>query len=184
MAVRLTTYVRAALAAGLAAGSAACGGSDERPGAESPVTTGETAGAASGGRTLDMDSVARVQRAESLATASGRWNATEVVSRLEAAGLVVRDLERPARSAGFSPEGLTLSVSGGELVVFVYESAAARAAETDRLDSASASPPGATSAWRAAPRLITSGNLAAVLLTDREQLAERVRNVLTARHRG
>lgn len=131
---------------------------------------------------LDMDSVARVQRAESLALASGRWNAVEVVSRLEAAGLVVRDLGRPVRAAGFSGEGRTLAVSGGELVVFLYDDAASRQADTRALDSAAAAPPGADPVWLTAPRLITSGNLAAVLFTDREQLAERVRNVLTARH--
>ena len=133
---------------------------------------------------LNLDSVAAVQRAESLATASGRWNESEVVSRLEAAGLVVRDLDRPARAAGFTPEGRTLAVSGGELVVFIYADAASRIADTRALDSAAAAPAGAPGAWAGSPRLITSGNLAAVLLTDREQLAERVRNVLTARHGG
>lgn len=131
-----------------------------------------------------MDSLETVQRAESVAAAQDAWNATEVVSRLEAAGLVVRDLSRPVRAAGFSVEGITLSVSGGELYVFLYPTPRARAADTERLDSALAAPPGTDSAWANVPRLITSGNLAAVLLSDRDQLAERVRNVLTARHVG
>ncbi len=135
-------------------------------------------------RAVDMDSVAAVQRAESLAVAQDAWNRSEVTSRLEAAGLVVRNLERVVRPAGFSVEGITLSVSGGELVVFLYESAALRSADTEALDSASAAPHGASAQWSGRPRLITSGNLAAVLLSDREQLAERVRNVLTARHVG
>lgn len=131
-----------------------------------------------------MDSLETVQRAESLAAAQDAWNATEVVSRLEAAGLVVRDMGRPIRAAGFSVEGITLSVSGAELYVFLYPSSRARTADTQRLDSALAAPPGTDSAWETPPRLITSGNLAAVLLSDREQLAERVRNVLAARHVG
>jgi hypothetical protein len=135
-------------------------------------------------RAVDMDSVAAVQRAESLAVAQDAWNRSEVTSRLEAAGLVVGNLERVVRPAGFSVEGITLSVSGGELVVFLYESAALRSADTEALDSASAAPHGASPQWPGRPRLITSGNLAAVLLSDREQLAERVRNVLTARHVG
>jgi hypothetical protein len=133
---------------------------------------------------VNLDSVARVQRAESLATAEGRWNASEVISRLEAAGLVVRDLDRPVRAEGFSVRGTTLAVSGGELVIFLYPDAASRAADSNKLDSASASLPEASPAWPGTPRLITSGNLAAVLLTDREQLTERVRNVLGARHGG
>jgi hypothetical protein len=82
---------------------------------------------------------------------------------------------------GFGAEGATLSVSGGELVVFLYPTVSARLAATNDLDSATAAPPGGP-VWPSRPRLITSGNLAAVLLTDREQLAERVRNVLEARH--
>lgn len=183
MSARLTVRSRTLLLAALA-GAASCGGSS----ADAPDAPHETAGAAGSAtrRTLDLDSVAAVQRAESLATASGRWNAVEVVSRLEAAGLVVRDLERPVRAPGFTPEGRTLAVSGGELVVFLYGSAAARQAETAALDSSRAAPPGAGATWTSEtpPRLITSGNLAAVLFTGREQLAERVRNVLTARHGG
>jgi hypothetical protein len=175
---RLTSRSRCTVVAAVAV-AIACG-SDADPNAapDSPAPS------ASVPSTIDIDSVARVQRAESLATASGRWNAIEIVSRLEAAGLVVRDLDRPVRSAGFTPEGRTLSVSGGEMVVFLYEDAAARLADTRALDSAAATPRGSSPSWPRPPRLITSGNLAAVLFTDREQLAERVRNVLTARHGG
>jgi hypothetical protein len=145
--------------------------------------TGTTAARASAGTaTANLDSIATVQRAESLATALDVWNAVEVVSRLEAAGLVVRDLNRPVSAPGFGAEGATLAVSGGELVVFLYPTVSARSAATNDLDSATAAPPGGGPVWPSRPRLITSGNLAAVLLTDREQLAERVRNVLEARH--
>ena len=159
--------------------AAACGTEDGQR--ATPDATSRSADAAA---PLNLDSVAAVQRAESLATASGRWNESEVVSRLEAAGLVVRDLDRSVRAAGFTPEGRTLAVSGGELVVFVYADAASRIADTRALDSAAAAPAGSPGTWAGSPRLITSGNLAAILLTDREQLAERVRNVLTARHGG
>lgn len=160
--------------------AAACGteaGQERRPSDAVPRSDDAAA-------SLNLDSVAAVQRAESLATASGRWNESEVVSRLEAAGLVVRDLDRAVRAAGFTPEGRTLAVSGGELVVFLYADAAARMADTRALDSAAAAPAGSQGTWPGSPRLITSGNLAAVLITDRDQLAERVRNVLTARHGG
>jgi hypothetical protein len=174
----LTFLRRRALGTALVA-LASCGGDpDIEVGADS------TSPASATPRTVNMDSVARVQRAESLAAATSRWNASEVVSRLEDAGLVVRDLERPVQAPGFSVPGSTLAVSGGELVIFLYPDATSRASDTGALDSATAAPPGTTATWPAAPRLINSGNLAAVLFTNREQLAERVRNVLGARHGG
>ena len=161
-------------------GAAACAG---EPAAHDTRTTSATAPA--GSAIANLDSIASVQRAESLAAALDAWNAVELVSRLEQAGLVVRDLNRPVNAPGFGIEGATLSVSGDELVVFLYPSANERIATTSVLDSATAAPPGATSApWTSTPRLITSGNLATVLMTDRDQLAERVRNVLSARHAG
>ena len=160
-------------------GAAACGDARDARQAESTAAT-----TPSGSATVDLDSLATVQRAESLAIAQDAWNAVEVVSRLEQAGLVVRDLERPVSAPGFEIEGAMLSVSGGELIVFLYPSARERVAVTAALDSASAAPPNTPSPWSGTPRLITSGNLAAVLVTEREQLAERVRNVLSARHVG
>lgn len=175
---RLTMMMQRPLAAALLLAVAACA-EDTSSVQDSAAVVRESRAAG-----VDMDSVAAVQRAESLAVAQDAWNRSEVTSRLEAAGLVVGNLDRVVRSPGFSVEGMTLSVSGGELVVFLYESAALRSADTGVLDSASAAPPGASAVWPGRPRLITSGNLAAVLFTDREQLAERVRNVLTARHVG
>ena len=157
--------------------AAACTSSD--PAAGDPETV-----AARSSLAANLDSLEAVQRAESLATAVDLWSLSEVISRLEEAGLVVRDLERPVSAAGFGITGTTLSVSGGELAVFIYPGATDRRSATGQLDSASAAPAGTDSVWQGRPRLITSGNLAAVLITDREQLAERVRNVLTARHGG
>ena len=80
----------------------------------SPVQDSATVAPESRAAGVDMDSVAAVQRAESLAVAQDAWNRSEVTSRLEAAGLVVGNLERVVRPPGFSVEGITLSVSGGE----------------------------------------------------------------------
>ena len=174
---RLKMFIQLRWAAGLLL-AVGCS-EDPSPAQDSATHAGESQVAA-----VDMDSVAAVQRAESLAVAQNAWNRSEVTSRLEAAGLVVGNVEGEVRAPGFSVDGYTLTVSGGELVVFLYESAALRSADTGALDSASAAPPGGSAQWSSRPRLITSGNLAAVLFTDREQLDERVRNVLTARHVG
>lgn len=159
-------------------GAVACSG-------DSDTSVADTAQRTATDSLTNRDSIEAVQRAESLASALDLWNSSEVVSRLEQAGLVVRDLERQVSAPGFEVSGAALAVSGGELVVFLYPSAEARRSATERLDSLTAAPPDVTdSVWQSRPRLITSGNLAAVLMTTSEQLAERVRNVLTARHGG
>lgn len=170
--------VRRPLAAALLL-AAACG---ERSPDAAPAADAGAPSATAPADLRNLDSVARIQRAESLAVARDAWNLGAVIGRLEDAGLYVRDAEREVRAAGFGVPGAALEVSGSELAVFLYPSAAARLAATSRLDSAKAAPPDERGPWSGRPMLITSGNLAAVLVTTRTATAERVRNVLTARH--
>jgi hypothetical protein len=112
--------------------------------------------------------------AESLAAAHDQWNKAEVVRRLTEAGLVVADSGRSIRHLPLSIDGDVLHVSGSELVLFVYGSADQRARDAAALDTTSAS----------GTRVIVVNNLVAIHRTAREQLAERVHDVLTARHIG
>lgn len=112
--------------------------------------------------------------AESIAAARDQWNKAEVVRRLTEAGLVVADSGRSVRHAPLSIHGDVLHVSGSELVLFVYDGAEARARDAATLDTTST--PGS--------RVIVVNNLVALHRTTREQLAERVHDVLTARHIG
>jgi hypothetical protein len=157
----------------VAAALAACGG--EPRGASS----GGGAGAAATRPARD-----RAVAAESLAAERDEWNRAEVVKRLTEAGLVVADSGDTVRHAFLAVPGSVLRVGGHELQIFVYPDTLARSRDSRRLDSATASPRGERVSWSARPHLITSGNLLAILLTPRAQLAERVTLTLTARHLG
>lgn len=117
--------------------------------------------------------------AESIAVARDVWNLAEVVRRLEEAGLVVTDPKERVRHPGVRPEGDRLVVSGGDLEIYVYPDAAARRRESAPLDTVAHGVPTPDR-----PRYILAGNLLAILRTPNDRLAERVENVLTARHLG
>ena len=102
------------------------------------------------------------------------------MKRLGEAGLVVTDSGRVVHHAGVKPAGDLLEVSGSKLEIYIYPSAEARGKDSATLDTMPnpAQPPGQR------PRYIISGNLIAIHVTPKEALAERVENVLTARHAG
>jgi hypothetical protein len=117
---------------------------------------------------------------EARAAKTDEWNRAEIVKRLGEAGLVISDSGRAAHHPGIDIEGALLTVSGSPLELYIYPTAAARAKGSTALDTTTnpAQPP----AQR--PRYIISGNLIAIQVTPKEVLAERVENVLTARHAG
>jgi hypothetical protein len=114
------------------------------------------------------------------AAKTDEWNRAEIIKRLGEAGLVIEDSGRVAHHPGIDIEGALLTVSGSPLELYIYPTAAARAKGSAALDTTSAPtlPPGQR------PRYIISGNLIAIQVTPKEVLAERVENVLTARHAG
>lgn len=107
------------------------------------------------------------------------WTRAEVVKRLDEAGLVVVDSGRTMHHAGITVPGFLLEVSGSPLEVYLFTTAADRTRQTSMLDTM---PPSVPNANR--PRYIVSGNLVAIHVSPRDVLAERVANVLTARHAG
>jgi hypothetical protein len=117
---------------------------------------------------------------EKRAAETDEWNRAEIIKRLDEAGLVVADSGRVAHHSGLGIAGALLTVSGSPLELYIYPTAAARAKGSAALDTMPnpAQPP----AQR--PRYIISGNLIAIHVTAKEALAERVENVLTARHAG
>ncbi len=126
------------------------------------------------------DSAVSAKGEESRAAATDEWNRAEIVKRLGEAGLVISDSGRVVHHAGMSLAGDLLDVSGSSLEIYVYPTAEARRKDAASLDTMPnpAQPPGQR------PRYIISGNLIAIHITPREALAERVENVLTARHAG
>jgi hypothetical protein len=131
-------------------------------------------------RAPSADSAVAAKADENRAVQTDEWNRAEVVKRLGEAGLVVTDSERVVHHAGLTQPGNLLEVSGSPLELYIYPTAAARKQDAAKLDTTPSptTPPGKR------PRYIISGNLVAIHVTPKEALAERVENVLTARHAG
>ncbi len=126
------------------------------------------------------DSAVHAHADENRATETDEWNRAEIVKRLGEAGLVIVDSNRVVHHAGMRLAGQLLNVSGSTLEIYLYPNAEARTQDAAALDTI---PNGALPAAQR-PRYIVSGNLIAIHFTPREVLAERVENVLTARHAG
>jgi hypothetical protein len=117
---------------------------------------------------------------EARAAKTDEWNRAEVVKRLGEAGLVVVDSGRAVHHAGLTQPGSSIEVSGSTLELYIYPTAAARKQDAAKLDTM----PNPSTPPAQRPRYIISGNLIAIHVTPKEALAERVENVLTARHAG
>ena len=74
----------------------------------------------------------------------------------------------------------TLLRLGGaaELQVFIYRNAEARTNDTHRLNPNHVEPPNMRIAWTMPPTLITSSNLAVILLTHDNVIRDRVQHAL------
>jgi hypothetical protein len=102
------------------------------------------------------------------------------LERLEDAGLVVTQQAEPVRFPFFSVAGTTYSTTRSTIHVFLYPDRAARARDTDQLDSASVAPRNGTYAWPDPATLVTSNNLAAVVVSPNERQMERIVLALSA----
>lgn len=151
-------------------GLAACGGDGAPDPTPVPGAGGEAPAAA------DL-------RAERTAAALDQWNEAEVKKRLEEAGLVVADSGSAPATPSIEGTAERLWVSGSELRLFVFSDAAARARASTGLDTAPP-PLGYATVWRERPRVFVVNNIVALLYTPNDRLAERVENVLRARHLG
>jgi hypothetical protein len=111
---------------------------------------------------------------------SGAWRACNVLDRLEHAGLVLTKEDAPARIPMFSVEGQTYKTTQSTIHVFLYGDEAARRSDTDRLDSAAVAPRGGSYTWSDPAVLVTSNNLAAVVVSPNERQSERIVLALSA----
>lgn len=105
---------------------------------------------------------------------SGAWQPCNVLDRLEHAGLVVKQQPAPARIPLFSVDGITYETNRATIHVFLYPDQAARRRDTDQLDSAAVAPRGGVYAWSDPAVLVTSNNLAAVIVSPNERQTERI----------
>ncbi len=110
----------------------------------------------------------------------GLWQACSVEDRISRAGLAVNRKDEPVRHDFMSVEGLVWETSRAEIQVFLYASEADRKKDTDQLDSVFVSPPGERIMWRWPAQLVTSNNMAAIILSLNGRQAERIALALGA----
>lgn len=112
--------------------------------------------------------------------AYGLWQACSVEDRISRAGLAVNRREEGVRHDFMSVEGLVWETSRAEIQVFLYASEADRKKDTDMLDTVFVAPPGRRIMWRWPATLVTSGNMAAIILSLNGRQAERIALALGA----
>jgi hypothetical protein len=110
----------------------------------------------------------------------GLWQACNVEDRISRAGLAVNRREEGVRHEFMSVEGLVWETSRAEIQVFLYASEADRKKDTDQLDTVFVSPPGKRIMWRWPAQLVTSNNMAAIILSLNGRQAERIALALGA----
>ena len=110
----------------------------------------------------------------------GLWQACSVEDRISRAGLAVNRREKGVRHDFMSVDGLVWETSRAEIQVFLYASEADRKKDTDLLDSVFVSPPGKRIQWRWPAQLVTSSNMAAIILSLNGRQAERIALALGA----
>ena len=112
--------------------------------------------------------------------AYGLWRACSVEDRIARAGLAVKRRDEGVRHDFMHVEGLVWETSRAEVQVFLYASEADRKRDTDQLDTVTVAPRGRRIIWGRPATLVTSGNLAAVILSLNERQAERIALALGA----
>ena len=160
---RIRTAARVAL---LFLSVAACGSDDD---ARAPQPAADAAGTTAQGAAPAGDGCPE----------TAPWQRCSVEKRIERAGLVATAADS-VRKDFLSVAGQRYELGRGELFVFLYPDSTARKRDTERLDPTRAAPPGQAGGWSTRATLITSDNLAAVLLTTNETLLERVQLALGA----
>lgn len=112
--------------------------------------------------------------------AYGLWQACSVEDRIARAGLAVQRREKGVRHDFMRVEGIVWETSRAEVQVFLYASEADRKRDTDLLDTVFVAPRGRRVHWRWPATLVTSGNLAAIILSLNERQSERIALALGA----
>jgi len=104
----------------------------------------------------------------------GAWRPCSVVDRLEDAGMVVKQESGPVGLPFFSVPGILYTTSRARIQVFLYGSADERKRDTEKLDSVAVAPRGETYSWPDPAVLVTSNNLAAIVVSPNERQLERI----------
>ena len=149
---------------------AACGGNETPKAAETKAP--EVAAAES--------TLATMPTPGGTCPAFGLWQACSVEDRISRAGLAVNRREEGVKHDFMSVEGLVWETSRAEIQVFLYASEADRKKDTDKLDTVFVAPQGKRIMWRWPAQLVTSNNMAAIILSLNGRQAERIALALGA----
>jgi hypothetical protein len=109
----------------------------------------------------------------------GAWQPCSLERRLIDAGFVL--VNKGAAPTGVFPvAGTSYTLGTAALHVYLFASSKARETAVAAIDTVTVAPRGGVANWPMPPTLITSNNLAAVLISDNGRLVERVQNAITA----
>jgi hypothetical protein len=154
--------------------SAACGGDEDN-------TVDTTATTVPGAETVPTAGAP----GDTAAPQGATWNLEMVEGQLREAGFTVNRDRTPVNLPYMSVPGTALDLGGSAAVqIYLYGDAAARGAETDKLDASRAAPPGTNAPWRAPATLVTDNNLAAIVITGDQALRTRIAGALHRRADG
>jgi hypothetical protein len=113
------------------------------------------------------------------------WDLEMVEGQLREAGFAVNRDRTPVSLPYMSVPGTALDLGNSVTVqIYLYGDAAARGADTDKLDASRAVPPGTTPTWRTPATLVTDNNMAAIVVTGDEALRTRISSALHRRADG
>jgi hypothetical protein len=112
--------------------------------------------------------------------ATGLWAACSVLERLDRAGLAPRRDTGSVAEPPLRATGLRLRVGAGQLELYVYRDAAARARDGRLLDRARYVAADAPVPIQVLPTLIINANLIAILHSRNDHLRERVADAIAA----
>jgi hypothetical protein len=149
----------------------ACGG-DRAPSKAAQTKAPETA--------IAESALAAMPTPGGTCPAFGLWQACSVEDRISRAGLAVNRREKGVHHDFMSVDGLVWETSRAEIQVFLYASEADRKKDTDQLDTVFVAPPGKRIMWRWPAQLVTSNNMAAIILSLNGRQAERIALALGA----
>lgn len=130
-------------------------------------------GGAEDDATASVDSA----RGDSLALLEGGWDLPALQSELRSQGfdaVAMGEVRHPFMSV----TGTRFRVDSAELQLFIYPDSLARARDTGALDTLRVAPHDREMEWPAPPVLVTSGNVAIIVLAPDPQLRERLRTAL------
>jgi hypothetical protein len=151
-------------------------------GCRSETRDGETEPAAVETADVTLPGQASVGSAQpdSIAAHAVTWDLAAVVTALRRVGTSPVRAQQEIRQPFLSVRGALLKIPGADVQVFLYGDASAAAADVARLDTVRVAPPTMMVNWLARPHLVVDNNLVAIVLTDDEELASRVRHALSA----